>query len=236
MKTLIINFLNFLDMHIQNKNLKILRKYLKLEINIYIDIGAHKGEMIEIIKKNFNVRKILAFEPNIECFQYLNNFKDKNTKIFNFAVSDKVGMDYLKIGHISAMSTLNEINENAIYTYIKKLIINIFFLKKNIYKKKIKIKKIKLKNILFKYKLKILDLVKIDTEGHEYSVLIGMEQYLNKTKVILLECHYDKSLIKNYDFKKIDNFLKKKKFKLVSRNQMLFRKGYELIYINKKYH
>tara|TARA_B100001057_G_scaffold367253_1_gene370625 strand:- start:4435 stop:5145 length:711 start_codon:yes stop_codon:yes gene_type:complete len=236
MKSLIINFLNFLDKYIQDKNLRILRKYFKSEINVYIDIGAHKGEMIEIIKKNFNVKKTLAFEPNIECFRYLNRLKDKKTKIFNLAVSDKLGVDFLKIGHISAMSTLNEINENAIYTYIKKIIINIFFFKRNIYKKKILIKKIKLKNILDKYKLKTLDLIKIDTEGHEYRVLIGMDEYIDKTKIILLECHYDQSLIKNYDFEKIDSFLNKKKFKLVSKNQMIFRKGYELIYINKKYY
>ena len=69
MKTLIINFLNFLDVYIQNKNLRILRKYLKLEINIYIDIGAHKGESINFFLNNFKINKIISFDY-IELFKY----------------------------------------------------------------------------------------------------------------------------------------------------------------------
>ena len=148
-------------------------------------------------------------------------------------MSDKNGEDELKIGHISAMSTLNKINNNSFYTFIKKIVINIFFFKNNIYKKKIPIKKKMFKEIFKKYNYKTLDLVKIDTEGHEYNVLRGMGIYLKKINVLLLEYHYDNSLIKNYNFNKLNSFLKKKNFELVSKNKMLMRKGYELIYKNK---
>ena len=47
------------------------------------------------------------------------------------------------------------------------------------------------------------------------------------------EYHYDNSLIKIYNFNKLNSFLKKKNFELVSKNKMLMRKGYELIYKNK---
>ena len=154
MKNFIITFLSILDHFIQKKNLIIFEKFFKKKINVYIDIGSHKGEMIREIKKKFNVKNIFAFEPNIECYEFLKIIKHKNIKIFQYALSDKNGEDELKIGHISAMSTLNKINNNSFYTFIKKIVINIFFFKNNIYKKKIPIKKKclkkSLKNIIIK--------------------------------------------------------------------------------------
>ena len=132
------------------------------------------------------------------------------------------------------MSTLNEINKDSFYTLIKKFVITVFFLKKEIYKKNLKIKKKMFKDIFKKYKFKTLDLVKIDTEGHEFNVLKGMGGYVNKINVLLLEYHYDDSLIKNYDLKELNSFLVKKNFKMVSKNKMLLRKGYEIIYKNNK--
>lgn len=43
-----------------------------------IDIGAHKGETLEIFYKNFNLEKIFCFEPNQELFEILK----KKKKIF----------------------------------------------------------------------------------------------------------------------------------------------------------
>ena len=234
MKLFVVNFLTFLDDFIQKKNLSIFQKILKKKINVYIDIGSHKGEMINVIQKNFDVNNIFAFEPNDECHRILKNIKHKKIKIFKFALSDKNGIDNLKIGHISAMSTLNEINKDSFYTLIKKFVITVFFLKKEIYKKNLKIKKKMFKDIFKNYKFRTLDLVKIDTEGHEFNVLKGMGEHVNKINVLLLEYHYDDSLIKNYNLNELNSFLVKKNFKMVSKNKMLLRKGYEIIYKNNK--
>tara|TARA_B100001057_G_scaffold487558_1_gene570466 strand:- start:607 stop:1317 length:711 start_codon:yes stop_codon:yes gene_type:complete len=234
MKTFIITFLSILDQFIQKKNLIIFQKFFKKKINVYIDIGSHKGEMINVIKKNFNVKNIFAFEPNKDCHKFLKLIKHKNIKVFKYALSNKTGKDELKIGYISAMSTLNKINDYSFYTFIKKIVISIFFFKSKIYKKKIQIEKKTFKKIFDKYNYKTLDLVKIDTEGHELNVLIGMGSYLKKVNVLLLEYHYDNSLIKDYNFDDLNLFLKKKNFELISKNKMLMRKGYEIIYKNQK--
>jgi len=57
MKNLFHYFLNFLDKNLQQKNLEILKKYLKNKINVYVDVGAHNEEMIKIIKNEFIVNK-----------------------------------------------------------------------------------------------------------------------------------------------------------------------------------
>ena len=50
-----------------------------------------------------------------------------------------------------------------------------------------------------------------------------MGGYVNKINVLLLEYHYDDSLIKNYDLKELNSFWSKK-FKMVSKNKMLYEK------------
>ena len=80
MKNIINITLNLLDNHIQKKNLDILKKNLGKKIKIYIDVGAHNGEMIKIISKEFDIKKILAFEPNPDCMINLKNLKKKKFK------------------------------------------------------------------------------------------------------------------------------------------------------------
>ena len=235
MKNILLIFLKFLDDLIQKKNIEIITKNSNKKWDTYIDIGSHDGEMINLLNKNFKIKKIFGFEPNPESFNNLQKLRIKNLKLYNLALSEKNGFDYLQIGHISSMSTINRLNEKSFYTKIKKLIIAIFYFKTEVYKKKIKIKKNTLSTILEKHKIKKIDLLKIDTEGHEFNILKGIKRYYKKTKIILFEFHYDNSLIKGYDFNDVDKFLNKKSFILISKNKMIFRKGYELIYKNTKY-
>ena len=48
-----------------------------------------------------------------------------------------------------------------------------------------------LSSILQKNNLDSIDLIKIDTEGHEYEVLYGMSDYIKKINYILVEFHID---------------------------------------------
>ncbi len=55
MKNFLIYFLNLLDDFIQKENIDKIKEHLGQNINIYIDVGAHKGEMIKTITQNFKV-------------------------------------------------------------------------------------------------------------------------------------------------------------------------------------
>ena len=234
MKNLINIILDRLDHFIQKKNIQILKKNLSKRIDLYVDVGAHRGEMINTISNNFTVKKIFAFEPNPECSNTLKKIKNNNLKIFEFALGNKKSNEDLNIGYISSMSSINDINNKSIYSKLKKILIGLFYFKSSIYKKKIRIKVKTLSEILIKNKLKKIDLLKIDTEGYELNVLIGLEKFIKKTKIILLECHYDDSLIKNYNIRSLNSFFTNNRFKLISKNKMILRKGYELIYKNQR--
>ena len=82
--------------------------------------------------------------------------------------------------------------------------------------------------------IKKIDLLKIDTEGYEFNVLKGASLILKKIKLVYFEHHYDDMIIKNYKFGDIHNLLKKKKFKMIKKSKMIFRKSFEYVYENQK--
>lgn len=72
--------LNKLDNLVQKKNLEVLKKNLPKRLNLYIDVGAHNGEMAEIVLKQFIIKKLFLFEPNPDCIKNLKKIKKKILK------------------------------------------------------------------------------------------------------------------------------------------------------------
>ena len=65
--------------------------------------------------------------------------------------------------------------------------------------------------------IQLVDLIKIDTEGHEAEVLEGANKMLQKKiKYILIEFHFSK-IYKNYNISKIEQILKKNNFKIIKK-------------------
>ena len=96
------------------------------------------------------------------------------------------------------------------------------------------IKCIKLDNLLKKNKIKKIDLLKIDTEGHELQVMKGLGKYIKNVKYILIEFHISNIYI-NYDSKKIHYYLKKNNFSLKKKFKFPFTTWEDRIYFNTKY-
>ena len=84
--TLVI--LKFFDFFHQKKILNFLKKKGFRKFEYIFDVGAHKGETINLFVKNFQVKEIYSFEPSLKSFNELklNAQKimksNKNTKIF----------------------------------------------------------------------------------------------------------------------------------------------------------
>ena len=63
LKVIAIEFFNFIDKFIhQPKILKVLKK-IKKNINIFVDVGAHKGTYTYLIINNFDIKKTVILEP-----------------------------------------------------------------------------------------------------------------------------------------------------------------------------
>ena len=101
--------------------------------------------------------------------------------------------------------------------------------KKNLMKE-FEINQIKLCDYLKEKKISKIDFLKIDTEGYEYKVLIGLDEYLKNVSLIMFEHHYHNMILKDYSFTDIHDLLKKNQFKQIYKYKMPFRKTFEYIY------
>ena len=63
-RSILESLILFLDNFTQRKNILSVKKIFKNEINIFFDVGCHKGETIDIFQKNFKINKIFAFDIN----------------------------------------------------------------------------------------------------------------------------------------------------------------------------
>jgi len=221
--------------------IKFFLKNRNKNIDIFLDVGAHHGESIIFFLKIFKIKNIISFEPSPINFKILKKkyqflkkkFQNSRIIIENLGLSNSIGENFLKQFKESSSSTLAKINNNSSYYRNKN---KILYSKndKNFFKK-IKVKITTLQKYLKIKKIQNIDFLKIDTEGHEFQVILGLENYISKVNIIMFEHHYDNMIIKDYNFSNINYFLVKNNFKKIFKAKMPFRKTFEYIYENNKY-
>ena len=207
--------LDLIDKYYYQK--KINNFLIKLNLKTIIDIGAHKGEFLENIIAIKNKIIVYSFEPQSNIFQFLKKKfnKRKNIKIFNIAISNTNKMKKMNINIKSSTSTFSSYNKSSSWKKIKDFLLTGFNNKSFI--KTEMVRSSSLDNFCKKKRIKNIDLLKIDTEGHEMQVLNGAKDMLkNNIKFILIEFHLSK-IYKNYDNLKIEEILKKNNFILVQK-------------------
>ncbi len=102
-------------------------------------------------------------------------------------------------------------------------------------KKTQKVTIINLSKIILDNKIKEIDILKIDTEGFEYNILKGIENFdFTKIKYIYIEHHFDLMINKGYKLSDINMLLNKNNFYKKYKLKMKFRKSFEYIYENEK--
>ena len=141
-KYLTLKLLNIFDFFHQRRIIKYLHKKGFKDFNTVLDVGAHKGESINLFLSNFKVATIYSFEASPITFKilsdkinyYRNKFKSSKLIIENYALGDFKKKVLLKQLNESSSSTIRNLNENSKY-FKKKL----FFLqgdKKDLFLKK----------------------------------------------------------------------------------------------------
>ena len=229
--------ISIIDYSNKQRIINFFRKIYHKKSLIVVDIGAHKGETIKLFLKNFQIKRIFAFEANFKMFQIIKKkFLDNKIVIYNIALGSHNTHKYFNIIKDSSSSTFNEINFESLY-YLRKIKYLAFFKKKfDLIDKKIltQIKPLKEFNEIFQFNY--IDILKVDTEGYELNILKGLNsEDLKKIRFIYLEHHYDLMIKKDYKFKDLKKFLDKNNFILKFKIKMKFRKTFEYIYENNKF-
>ena len=239
-KKLILLAISFFDFFHQRKIIKFLKKNNLENINVLFDVGAHKGESINLFLKELIVKKIISFEASSINFEFLKKNKEyyfkkfPNTEILieNIALGSENKKISFNQFDESSSSTFNNINKKSKYFKRKFNLLN-FFDKKEIYKS-YQVTTQTLDGYMEINNYKKVNFIKIDTEGYEYEVLKGLKDKIRNVDIIMFEHHYDDMIRKNYTFTDINTLLKINNFVQIYKSKMPFRKTFEYIYKRKE--
>ncbi len=201
--------INIFDLYHQRR---IINYLSKLNIEYFIDVGAHKGEFLSYIL-TLKYKKIYCFEPQKKIFKILHKkFKNKkNLELFNVGLADNKSKIIFYVNKLTSTSTFSK-SSDTFFLKLKNFVLN----SKNSYVDKYYIKTIKLDEIFINKKIFNIFL-KIDVEGFELNVLKGAKKTLSKkVKYILIEKHFFQ-LYKHNSPDKVHLFLKKNNFKLIKK-------------------
>lgn len=169
----------------------IIKKY---EVEFFFDIGSCWGVYSLQLSNQFQNLKIISYDPITKNIDRLNKLikinNIKNIKTFKLALGNH--KEIVELGATETFSPNYEIGE-------KKAVITE------------KCKMDKLDNLHFLKDKTII--IKIDTEGFEYNVLMGAQQILKDNKIF---CQVE---IKKQNYEKVLEFMNRNNFKLISDNQ-----------------
>lgn len=182
---------------------------LSREANTIIDIGANTGVFALLAQNNNPSAKVIAIEPVEVNFDVLSkNIAENHFPIYaeNIALSDKEGTArmYMLKDRLNYMTSVND-NRYALHPEVQG--------SHEVVEIEVPIRPFSY--VFVKGGLKEIDLVKIDVEGHEPTVLQSMLPYIEKSKpVILIEIIGDENA--------------------VQLQEMFIKLGYQFVSINEK--
>lgn len=148
---------------------RIMRAHLREDSNC-IDVGCHKGEVLEWILRFAPKGKHMGFEPIPELFERLQReFADTDCTFYDYALADGVGeTEFVYVPEAPAYSGLKERDYDG----------------KKVTPKRIPVQ-IRRLDDLVPPGLKI-SLLKIDVEGAEWGVLKGAAQMLERDRPLVI--------------------------------------------------
>ena len=201
----LFSYIHFVSPLFEAKDLFKKIKNIK-KINTLIDVGSNKGQFILIFSKYNSKARIHSFEPQVDELLIQKKILRKfRIKFYNFALGNKLMKKNFFITKRKDSSSFLKVNDNNSNIY------------KIINKQKVSIKT--LDKVFKKKSFTQPALLKIDVQGFEKQVLIGSSNILKKIKYIIIEVSSGE-LYKNQEtFKKINNYLIKKNFKIIHKSK-----------------
>ena len=181
-----------------------LTKYLgSLPDDLYVvDVGANVGNYSRLIMQISPSVHLFAFEPHPKSFAKLKSLSEnKNFRAVNAAVGSASGViplyDYEADNGSEHASLFKDVIENIHHASSVAHMVNL----------------IKLDDYFIDNNIQYIDLVKIDTEGNELEVLLGMKKIIDDNNVGAIQFEFNEmnvssrvyfrdfwNLMPNYDF------------------------------------
>ena len=208
-------FIKLNEKFIFNKRLlKFYKRVLDKKINLVIDVGANSGQSIDLFLELNPNCKIIAFEPNPKLAHTLKlKYSDNlNIQSFQLGISDTVGKKTFHENVFDATSTLEQLKMTS--NYLKKKSLFLGVKPDKLVVESYPIEVTTLSDFINDHCTEPIDILKIDTEGHEYACLVGLfkSQLSQDIEFIQLEIHYDDMYLNGKSLKEITELLNKNGF------------------------
>lgn len=211
-----------------------LRRYyrqLGLSSPTILDVGSNKGQSIAFFRQIFGEAKIFGFEPNPVLFNRLQSkwSTDKRVFLSHTGVSEAVGELNLQITVTDETSTFEPLNPDSAYLKMKAQVLGVK--PETMVMERHRVKVVRLSDFIREQQLSRVDILKIDTEGHEYKCLKGLfDGNTTLPGYIQLEVHEDDMYINREELRQIPALLQSKGY----RRDAIIRHGFgnfsEVIY------
>lgn len=210
-------FIKLNEKYIFNKRLvKFYKNNLHKKIDFVVDVGANSGQSIDLFLELNPDCKIIAFEPNPRLAR---NLKAKfshnpNVQSFQLGISDTVGQKTFYENVFDATSTFEELELTSKYLRTKARILGVK--PEDIVVDSYPVEVTTLSDFINSRCTEPIDILKIDTEGHEYACLVGLFNSPLKQDIefIQLEIHYDDMYLNGKTLKEMTEILNKNGFEL----------------------
>jgi FkbM family methyltransferase len=195
--------------------LKFYRNEFKTPCATVIDVGANKGQSIEFFLKLNPECRILALEPNPTLYNLLvrKYASHRNIKIFNLGVSNHSGEKLFFENVFDYTSSFEDLNPQSVYLRRKAKILGVK--PENIVSNQYPVNVTTLKEFISTNLPDTgIDVLKIDTEGHEYYCLEGLFTGNDPVnlKYIQIENHNDDMYKNRVPYERIKDLLGKNNF------------------------
>jgi len=155
---------------------------------VVVDVGANVGHYSLSIRNRFPGAKIYAFEPNPPTYAKLATLACEGVKMFNYAVGETNGSLLLYDLAEGDGSELASLYPEVIRDF------------NNMKVKSTKVDVITLDDFAREEKVDFIDILKIDTEGHEYAVLKGAARLLAEKRVGCIHFEFNAMNVVSHTF------------------------------------
>lgn len=181
-------------------------RFLPSDLDVLIDIGAHTGSFSKLFHSKVKTSRTFLFEPIPEYYQKINTDPYfSKCKIYNAAVSSQSG---------TAEFSVNELPETSSLLNFDSALKETEGLNKKA-ERSIKVRTIRLSDVIKEHDLKEIDFMKIDVQGSEMDVLLGIGDELDKVKRILTEVSFKPIYKDSATFDKVRQYLSDHNFILI---------------------
>lgn len=207
--------------------------YKKLDFKsspIILDVGSHKGESIDFFRRLWPNARLYGFEPNLSLFNKLIDKYNKTPEvaIANCAISDHDGVGVFHESVMSETSTLEYVNPESAHLKLKARILGVP--EADLYKTTYEVNIRSIATIITENKIAKIDLLKIDTEGHEYKCLKGLFEGETACKVSYMQLEHQNYDLYTYQWREAEELLQSAGYIKIASIKHSFGDFYDVIY------